>query len=97
MLAMRPLVCSLLVYEIGSHVRLRMMVRSEASWNVSWRACCLEVRRGVGLFKLCSRLICNAGGNELGVDDRQAPCIVTALEIKRCVLSGVDTHHLPRI
>jgi hypothetical protein len=40
---------------------------------------------------------CSASGNELGVDNRQALRIVTALEIKRCVLGGVDVRHLPRI
>ena len=38
----------------------------------------------------------DASDNELGgVDDGKALGIITALEIKRLVLSGVDMRHLP--
>jgi hypothetical protein len=41
-------------------------------------------------------LFWNASDNELGgVDDRKALSIVTALEIKRLVLGGIDMRHLP--
>ena len=50
------------------------------------------------LSKLDSRLICSASDNELGgVDDGKALGIVTALEIKRLVLGGVDMRDLSRV
>ena len=52
----------------------------------------------MGPFKSCSRLFCNASDNELGgVYDRKVLGIVTALEIKRFVLCGVDMRHLPGV
>jgi hypothetical protein len=54
-----------------------------------------EVMASYGTFKSCSGLFRNASGNEIaGVDDRKALGIVTALEIKRLVLGGVDLHRL---
>ena len=50
------------------------------------------------LSKLDSRLICSASDNELGgVDDGKALGIVTALEIKRLVLGGVNMRDLSRV
>ena len=54
-----------------------------------------RVPRGIVWDKPCSPLICSASRNEVHVDDRKALGIVAALEFKRLVLSGVDTHHLP--
>ena len=52
----------------------------------------------IGTFQIGWRLFCSASDNELGgVDDGKALGIVTALEIKRLVLGGVDMRHLPRV
>jgi len=63
---------------------------------MSLRGVFLEVINIVrDLSKLDSQLICSASDNELGgVDDGKALGIVTALEIKRLVLGGVDMRDL---